>query len=158
MTDTTSDKASHSTLQAISSTPVAGYAGDVSCAEAHRATAADPDARIIDVRTKAEWTFVGVPEIADAERAAFLEWQAFPGGAPNPDFLSELTRIARPSAPVFFLCRSGARSASAARAATEAGYALAFNIADGFEGPCDDDGHRGRLSGWKAEGLPWRQS
>ena len=149
MTDTGSSQ--------ISATPTEGYAGDVSCVETHRVLQADPRARLVDVRTKAEWTFVGTADLEGPERCAFVEWQGFPGGTPNPDFLDELAAIAEPDAPVFFLCRSGARSASAARLATEAGYAQAFNVADGFEGPLDGEGHRGRRAGWKAEGLPWRQ-
>jgi rhodanese-related sulfurtransferase len=63
----------------------------------------------------------------------------------------------RPERPVLFLCRSGVRSAAAAEAAARAGYAHAYNVTEGFEGPLDADGHRG-VSGWKAAGLPWRQS
>ena len=55
------------------------------------------------------------------------------------------------------LCRSGARSRAAAIALTEAGFAQAFNIAGGFEGDMDGEGHRGNREGWKAENLPWRQ-
>ena len=141
----------------IAAAPAVGYAGDVSPGEAHRVVLADPHARLIDVRTEAEWAFVGTPDLAESGRAAFAEWQTFPGGAPNPAFLDELARVAPTDAAVFFLCRSGGRSASAARAATTAGYARAYNVADGFEGPHDGDGHRGTVAGWKAEGLPWRQ-
>jgi len=38
-----------------------------------------------------------------------------------------------------------------------AGFPRAFNVADGFEGPVDQEGHRGTVAGWKADGLPWRQ-
>ena len=62
-----------------------------------------------------------------------------------------------PKAPVMLLCRSGARSRAAAIALTEAGFAQAFNIAGGFEGDADGEGHRGNRNGWKAENLPWRQ-
>ena len=61
-------------------------------------------------------------------------------------------------APLYFLCRSGIRSKAAAIAMAEAGFTACFNVAGGFEGPPDDRGHRGGSSGWKAEGLPWRQS
>jgi hypothetical protein len=30
-------------------------------------------------------------------------------------------------------------------------------VLDGFEGDLDEDGHRG-CTGWKAVGLPWKQS
>lgn len=60
-------------------------------------------------------------------------------------------------AELFFLCRSGGRSAAAAAAMTSAGYANCFNVAGGFEGGHDEAGQRGRMNGWKATGLPWRQ-
>ena len=62
-----------------------------------------------------------------------------------------------PEHKLYFLCRSGARSLAAARAAAAAGFGQVFNIADGFEGPPDEDGHRGVAAGWKADGLPWQQ-
>ena len=62
-----------------------------------------------------------------------------------------------PEHRVYFICRSGARSLAAAQAAQAAGYAAVFNVADGFEGPVDRDGHRGQAAGWKAAGLPWVQ-
>ncbi|HZF36618.1 MAG TPA: rhodanese-like domain-containing protein, partial [Candidatus Angelobacter sp.] len=60
-------------------------------------------------------------------------------------------------APIFFLCRSGARSRAAAMAMTQAGYARCYNIANGFEGNHDAERHRGKAAGWKADGLPWTQ-
>ena len=45
----------------------------------------------------------------------------------------------------------------AAVAMTKRGFARCFNLAGGFEGPLDNDGHRGRLDGWKVAGLPWKQ-
>jgi rhodanese-related sulfurtransferase len=56
-----------------------------------------------------------------------------------------------------FLCRSGNRSVGAAEAATEAGIGPSFDVLDGFEGALDEHSHRG-VTGWKAVGLPWRQS
>ena len=82
-----------------------------------------------------------------------------PDHAPTPDFLGALGRAGlRPEAPVAFRCRSGGRSMAAAEAATAAGYRTAYNVAGGFEGPPDGAGHRGTTRGWKAAGLPWRQS
>ncbi len=59
--------------------------------------------------------------------------------------------------PLLFLCRSGARSKSAAMAMARAGYTRAYNVAGGFEGNLDGEGHRGGINVWKAAGLPWRQ-
>ena len=60
-------------------------------------------------------------------------------------------------APLVFVCRSGVRSVAAAHAATAAGLGRSYNVIDGFEGGLDAEGHRG-TTGWRAAGLPWRQS
>jgi len=119
----------------------------------------DTSARLVDVRTDAEWSYVGVPDLSTAASdLVLLSWQRFPSMQVDPDFLSELSKIApNLSAPLLFLCRSGVRSQSAAVAATSAGYTSAFNIAGGFEGDKNSDGHRGKINGWKALGLPWVQ-
>jgi rhodanese-related sulfurtransferase len=56
-----------------------------------------------------------------------------------------------------FLCRSGARSHSAAEAATRAGWRECYNVLEGFEGDKDAAHHRGTVGGWKKAGLPWIQ-
>jgi rhodanese-related sulfurtransferase len=135
------------------------YAGDISATEAWERLQAEPKAQLVDVRTMAEWNFVGLRDLAPLGRQVHcIEWQAFPTGARNPGFVAEAGQVlADPSAPVMLLCRSGARSRAAAIALTEAGFAQAFNIAGGFEGDADAEGHRGNTNGWKAENLPWRQ-
>ena len=138
----------------------AGYAGDVTPAEAWQLLGEDPKGQIVDVRTTAEWSFVGVPDLSGLNRKVQLvEWQSYPTMAANPGFVADVEAAAADkAAPIFFLCRSGARSRAAAIAATQAGYARAYNIAGGFEGDLDADRHRGQNNGWKASGLPWRQS
>lgn len=135
------------------------YAGDITAADAWERLQADPKAQLVDVRTMAEWNFVGLPDLSSLGRQVHcIEWQAFPTGARNPGFVSEAAQVLGDrNAPVLLLCRSGARSRAAAIALTEAGFAQAFNIAGGFEGDHDGEGHRGNRSGWKAENLPWRQ-
>ncbi len=131
------------------------YAGDVDSREAFAALAANPAAVLVDVRTRPEWEFVGVPSLDGQSR--FVEWQRYPDGTRNEGFLEELTAGGiDPDRPVYFLCRSGARSRDAAIVATAAGYAAAYNVADGFEGPVGPDGRR-TVAGWKVAGLPWRQ-
>ncbi len=136
------------------------YAGDLSVQDAWALLKSDPAARLIDVRTTAEWNFVGVPDLAELGRdVALVEWQVFPAMQVNPGFVARAGQdAADKSAPVLFLCRSGARSRSAAIAMTRAGYAKAYNIAGGFEGDLDGERHRGRKNGWKASGLPWKQT
>lgn len=136
------------------------YAGDLTPDEAFSLLESQPDAILVDVRTKAEWSYVGVPDLSEVGRSVVLsEWVTFPDGARNPQFLDEITAAsANKSAPVVFLCRSGVRSVAAAEAATAAGFTAAYNITEGFEGPSDGFGHRGTAAGWKVRGLPWRQS
>lgn len=140
------------------------YAGDVESSDAWEMMKAEPGAQLVDVRTKAEWNFVGLPDLSALDRQVLcLEWQAFPEMAIDPNFVAKASeQLARAGAdkstPVFFLCRSGARSASAAKAMTAAGFTRAYNLAKGFEGDVDEERHRGNRNGWKASGLPWRQS
>jgi len=138
----------------------AQHAGDLSPTDAYRLLTDDPQAVLVDVRTQPEWAYVGVPDLTSVgKQLVRLEWVGFPDGARNPEFLDQLAATGvRPDQPVAFICRSGARSAAAAGAATAAGYARAYNVADGFEGPLDAAGHRGSAGGWKASGLPWTQS
>lgn len=141
-------------------TPAAGYAGDVSPSTAWKILNERKDAILIDVRTRAEWNYVGLPDLASVgKKPALLEWQVFPSMQPNPEFVASLSGAAADKdAPMLFLCRSGARSAAAAKAMTAAGYSSCFNVADGFEGPLDAQAKRGAAAGWKAAGLPWRQT
>lgn len=122
-------------------------------------------ALLVDVRTRAEWSFVGLPDLAGTGREpALIEWQSFPSMAMNPAFVDEaLSVVAEADAEeVYFLCRSGVRSLHAAHAVSAAADAAGrqvacVNVAGGFEGDHDETGKRGLLNGWKAAGLPWRQ-
>lgn len=141
----------------------------------------DPSAALVDVRTEAEWSFVGGPDMSSLGRAPWLlPWRVYPGMARNESFWSDLRGVIEQSgaATVYMLCRSGARSLEAAMSAADAlstaeagadGGELTVgsdpireiavvNVKEGFEGDLDGDRHRGRLNGWKARGLPWAQS
>jgi rhodanese-related sulfurtransferase len=109
-------------------------------------------AKLVDVRTKPEWDYVGkIPG------SLLIEWQAYPSSLLNPDFLAQLQAQVGKDEPVMFLCRSGARSSSAAKRATEAGYSKCYNVLQGFEGDKDSEGHRSSVGGWRFAGLPWTQ-
>lgn len=154
---------------------------------AYRLLESRSGAVLIDVRTRAEWSFVGLPDVSATGRPLWLvEWARFPDMAANPGFLDTLMQRIRGEAEddqrdqqrdhhadgaganqvperLLFICRSGQRSMAAARAVAEAlaveGLAArCSNVAEGFEGKPDSQGHRGRLNGWKARGLPWRQT
>ncbi len=137
----------------------AGYAGDVSSKEAWEVLSRDPEAVLVDVRTDAEWAFVGLPNLSKLEKNPLLvPWQSFPGMQVNSEFTAEVVaKGVRPEQTVFFICRSGQRSRHAAMALCAVGYGQCFNVSDGFEGGHDAERHRGSTEGWKAAGLPWAQ-
>jgi len=134
------------------------YAGDVTPVEAWEALSDDPAAVLVDVRTAAEWSYVGLPDLRTlGKEVVLVEWQTYPSGAVNEDFVAELSAAGvDEAASVYFLCRSGVRSVAAAEAAASAGWSRSLNVLHGFEGPHDADHHR-TVSGWKVAGLPWVQ-
>ena len=142
----------------------ADYAGDLYATEAWSLLSINPKAQLVDVRTRAEWSFVGVTDLSEIGREPHLiEWQSFPAMSVNENFSADAAQAlsaagADTQTPILFLCRSGARSRAAAIAMTNAGFTQAFNIAGGFEGDLNGKQHRGEYNGWKAQGLPWRQS
>lgn len=134
------------------------YAGDITPQESWKLLSDNPDAVLVDCRTEAEWKWVGVPDLSGLGRAVVpIEWTTAQG--PNENFVAELIAagVTPGERPVIFVCRSGKRSIPAAQAATAAGIAPAYNMLEGFEGQLDEHGHRG-LTGWRAAGLPWKQS
>ncbi len=132
------------------------YKGDVTPAEAFERLSSDSRAVLIDVRTQPEWAFVGLPAV---ERLVRQSWQVFPAMQVDEDFVDKVRAAGvEESNEVFLICRSGARSAAAAAALTRAGFEHCYNVAQGFEGDRNDEGHRGTVGGWKAAGLPWAQS
>lgn len=134
-----------------------GSIPEVTLDEAWRLLKGHPDAVLVDVRTEPEWQFVGVPALESVgKETVFVSWSRYPGEA-NTSFVADIKAAGvRPDHIVLLLCRSGARSRAAAHVLAEAGYPDCRNITAGFEGPLDDEGHRS--GGWKAHGLPWRQS
>jgi len=136
-----------------------GYAGDITPEAAWALLKENPEAVLVDVRTSAEWKWVGVPDLTELGRdVVYVEWVRS-NGERNEQFLDELAAagVTPGERPVVFLCRSGNRSIGSAELATEAGIAPSYNVLDGFEGNLDENGHRGGV-GWRAIGLPWRQS
>lgn len=148
------------TQPASAATPAQGYAGDLTPDDAYAYLASTPEAVFVDVRTAAEWAYVGGPDLSGIGReVAQVEWVRFPGGVPNDAFVDDVRAAGvGPGTPVVFLCRSGVRSVAAAKAATAAGLGPAYNILGGFEGDLDGARHRGSVGGWKAAGLAWVQS
>ncbi|MDB9816859.1 rhodanese-like domain-containing protein [Amylibacter sp.] len=139
---------------------------DVDPTETWTGLAEKSDSILVDVRTNAEWSFVGIPDLSNFNKQAILiEWNQFPTMTKNKDFASNLMNKLNGAAPsdVYFLCRSGVRSLAAAALMIEVfaaqGWSVnCINVTEGFEGDLDANGHRGNLNGWKARGLAWRQS
>lgn len=136
------------------------YRGDIDVIEAWHRLGEDPAAVLIDVRTRAEWQYVGLPDLSPlGKEVVTIEWKRYPDNAPNGGFVAEISgRALAADTPILLICRSGQRSRDAAIALTAAGFENCTNVDGGFEGPLDADGHRGSAGGWKAAGLPWRQN
>ena len=128
------------------------YSGDVTPLEAYTLLQEAPGTVLVDVRTRAEWDWVGrVPQAVE------IDWVEYPDMTRNANFITELRRQVDAEATILFLCRSGVRSRSAASAALEVGFTAAYNILEGFEGDKDAYNHRGKIGGWRFHGLPWYQ-
>jgi rhodanese-related sulfurtransferase len=126
------------------------YAGALTPQEAYEIWQLAPGARLVDIRTRAEWVWVGrIPGAVE------IEWQNWPEAQINPHFLAQLRQQVDHEALLLFVCRSGVRSHHAAVAATEAGWSGCYNVLEGFEGDKDANGQRGKLGGWRRAGLPW---
>lgn len=135
------------------------YAGDITPEASWKLLSENPDAVLVDCRTDAEWKWVGAPDLSRLDRNVIsIEW-VHSNGQRNENFVADLIAagVTPGDRPVVFLCRSGNRSIPAAEAATAAGIGPSYNMLDGFEGQLDGDGHRGG-TGWRASGLPWRQT
>lgn len=114
-----------------------------------------PEAILVDCRTEIEHMYVGHP--IGAEHVA---WQEGPDWEIDPDFAARVKRLVKGelARPVLLICRSGVRSLAAGEALEAAGFTQVVNVLEGFEGPLDEDFHRGTLGGWRYRGLPWQQS
>src|SRR5437868_4267521 len=104
------------------------YEGALTPSEAYEIWKSAPGARLVDVRTRAEWDWVGrIPGSLQ------IEWNGYPSGQHNPNFIAELTQQADRESLLMFICRSGGRSHGAATVATEAGVRDSYNVLEGFQ-------------------------
>ena len=134
--------------------------------DAWNALSIDENAVLVDVRSRPEWSFSGMPDLSEIGRPVLtVEWQTWPEMSINLGFLSDLQDQMGPTPPrrLFFMCRNGGRSSMAARETAKQLHRRGINlhvtnITEGFEGDKDPQGQRGHVNGWKAAGLPWRHS
>ena len=112
------------------------------------------------MRTPEEWTFIGVPDLAGLDKGVvFVPWTIFPDKLPNSNFEEHISEhTTGKAAALLFLCRSGVRLRNTAIATRVRGYGRCYDVANGFEGPKGDLGHRAAAAGWKVDGLVWKQN
>ena len=128
-------------------------------AEAAKKLYSDETAVLVDVRSQIEFDYVGHP-ISSKN----IPWKHLPENSPNLNFVHDVKSLLertggdRSDRPIFLICRSGARSADAAEELARAGYTNLTNVKEGFEGEIDQNGHRGKINGWRFRRLPWLQN
>ena len=119
----------------------------------------NPQALFVDVRSKAEFKYVGYPE-----NSILIPWIDDPDWEPNPEAFSdavmqELDGCENLSdTEIILICRSGFRSNEALKCLENKGFTQVSHVASGFEGDLDENDHRGNLNGWRHDGMPWSQS
>ncbi|NOT15195.1 MAG: rhodanese-like domain-containing protein [Methylotenera sp.] len=126
------------------------YEGALTPQEAYQLLQSLPNAKLVDVRTRAELELVGrVPQ------AVHIEWASYPGMVANANFSNELTQQVSKDTPLIFMCRTGGRSHNAAVVAESLGFIQAYNMLEGFEGEANQLKQRTLINGWRHAGLPW---
>ena len=116
-------------------------------------------ALFVDVRSKAEYKYVGFPE-----NSILIPWIDDPDWKPNPEAFSDLVmqeldgRENLLNTEIILICRSGFRSNEALKCLENKGFTQVSHVASGFEGDLDENDHRGNLNGWRHDGMPWSQS
>ena len=113
------------------------------------------DALFIDCRSEMEYLFVGHPA-----GALHVAWNDGPDWDVNPHFVGQVRKLAgtnHATRPILLICRSGNRSQEAGAALVRAGFTQVYNVLHGFEGELDERHHRGTVTGWRRDGLPWEQ-
>jgi rhodanese-related sulfurtransferase len=166
-----------------------GYAGPeevkkILSIEAYDMLNAVPEAYLIDVRTQAEYQFVGHPFKAYLFPYVFFTTHFVKGGEKpgyqmspkNKAFVEQIGKAFKKTDNLLIICRDGARSVLAAKDLVNAGFKNVFDVTDGFEGPEfptfeDSNRHKfyrqlakrnkiygfehRRHYGWQSWGLPW---
>jgi rhodanese-related sulfurtransferase len=117
----------------------------------------DSAALLIDVRTRAEWAFVGLPDLSEiGKRVLTVEWQTSPESRIDSAFKERLGEVldaagADKDTELFFICRSGGRSRMAAEAMANAGVAETWRtVSRGLSTPTVTEGRSpaGRPPAW----------
>jgi rhodanese-related sulfurtransferase len=143
-----------------------------------------PDTYLLDVRTRAEYQFVGHPAGAYLFPYLFFdnvlkkkdEDYEYGSAQKNKHFVEEIAKLFKKTDNLLIISRDGTRSALAAKELLEAGFKNVYDVEDGFEGasfPTFKDSNRDKFYrqiakrnkvygfglrrhyGWQWWGLPW---
>ncbi len=126
----------------------------------------------IDVRSKAEAVFLGMPTTADAllpleevngESAPWNDKASSYASDMNLDFVTQMQALVKargldPHDTIILMCRSGGRSALATGLLAKYGFDHVYSVIDGYEGDAVKQGPQAGqrlVNGWRVEGLPW---
>ncbi len=118
----------------------------------------NPEALFIDVRSSAEYKFVGF-----AHDSVLIPWTDEPNWQPNPESFADAVmnklkdRDNALDTEIILMCRSGFRSNDALKCLEASGFTHVSHVASGFEGDLDEFDQRGNLNGWRHDGMPWSQ-
>ncbi len=130
---------------------------ELSPKDVYHALTENENSLLIDCRTRAEWVYVGVPDIRQTRgKLAFIEWTDITGQL-NLNFVNHCQEQASVDTEIFVICRSGGRSAAACMSLVQNGFEKVCNVLEGFEGDLDSQNHRSLKNGWKYCQLPWHQ-
>jgi rhodanese-related sulfurtransferase len=120
---------------------------------------ANKGAYLVDVRTAAEFIWVGHPNMSNVVNVSYkIEKKG--SFITNPSFVSDMNGIFgnNKDAHLILMCRSGVRSLAAAAALEAEGYTNVSNMEDGFEGEGKDIYGYRTVKGWKNSDLPGHTS
>jgi rhodanese-related sulfurtransferase len=113
----------------------------------------NPSTYLIDVRSIAEYVFIGHPEMA--YNIPLMFWSEKQQKLiSNENFLTKIKLSFKKADILIFICRSGGRSLKTATMAKQSGFPKVFSIKEGFEGKKDEKGYRS-INGWKNNELPY---
>ena len=132
---------------------------NISSQECFEKLSIEVNSQLIDVRTKPEWIYVGVPDLSSINKnVIFTSWQVYPEMGTNKFFENQILESnIKKDNNLYFICRSGNRSNNAAEFLSSRGFSNCFNVIDGFEGKLNHEHQRALINGWQFNNLPWKQ-
>lgn len=131
----------------------------ISSLECFEKLSSDPLSHLIDVRTRPEWSYVGVPDLSFIKKkVVFVSWKIYPEMKINKHFENQILKYdIQKNHNIYFICRTGNRSYDATRFLIARGFTNCFNVSDGFEGKLNKHHKRALINGWQFNNLPWKQ-